>query len=95
MTILTGPWTGAPVVQAAELERRIQETKGREGYAKPEHRPRADLCPPICHACPLLRNPDGRYDVMPGCHDGAMMNALEACICDYDGPPTAGMGASY
>ena len=94
MTVTQGPWAGAPVVQVAEQQQRAEENKGRSGYAKPDHRPRADPCPPICHVCPLLKNPDGRFDVMPGCSNGSISNSLDNCVCDYDGPPIQGIGAS-
>ncbi len=105
MTVVSGPWTGPPVVQEETAAARRQseeaaddrerEAEDRGGYEKPDHRPRADPCSPICHACPLLKNPDGRFDVMPGCSGGAISNRLSYCYCDYDGPPTSGMGASY
>lgn len=96
MTLVIGPWDHTkPVVQEAEKQRRNREAEDCKGYAKPDHRPRADPCPPICHACPLLKNPEGLFDVMPGCYDGSMTNELDACTCDYDGPAASGMGASW
>ena len=96
MTVIAGPWGMTPVVQLLSLEvaQRIDGYDLWNGYDEASHRPRADSCPDVCHACPLLKNPDGKFDVMPSCMGGAISNNLEDCHCDpLDRIPTSGMRA--
>lgn len=82
MKVLEGVWGSTPIIQTTSAAVAYIDAKLWNGYDKPSHRPRADDCPDVCHVCPLLENPDGKFDVMPGCMGGAVSNDMEMCHCE-------------
>ncbi len=71
-TATIGPWPGSTITPPSPSPtpgHPLRTVKGRH------------VCPERCHVCPDLPNPDGGYDVMPFCWNGANYNDLDGCFC--------------